>query len=68
MDQEDVFSRAFSKSDDGSWTCKEAATLCTPADRIQITTGSRFYPGSTFMGFDLAEWLEARVGPIAQGD
>jgi len=32
-----------------------------PNGRIQITGGSRFYPGTIFMGFDLADWLEQRL-------
>ena len=38
------------------------ATLMTPQGRIQVTEGSCFYPGTMFMGFDLARWLEERFG------
>ena len=48
----------FCRNDDGSWTCTSAATLSTPKGRIQVTQGSRFSPGTSFMGFDLAKWLE----------
>ena len=52
------FASHFCKNPDGSWTCTSHATLHCPAGRIQVTEGSRFYPGTKFMGFDLAEWLE----------
>jgi hypothetical protein len=54
--------RAFCKHPDGSWECREPAELHTPVGRIQVTVGSTFYPGTTFMGFDLANWLEKRLG------
>jgi hypothetical protein len=63
---EEVLRRAFSRNDDGSWTCKERATLHPPAGRIQVTPGSRFYPGTKFMNFDIAEWLEARLGDTTE--
>jgi hypothetical protein len=66
MDQESVFRRAFCKNDDGSWTCKEPATLSTPAGRVQVTQGSTFYPGTTFIGFDIASWLEAQLDDAAE--
>ena len=51
--------RSFLRNDDGSWTCIEATTVVHPRGRIQITEGSCFYPGTSFMGVDLAAWLEA---------
>ena len=65
MDEEDVFRRAFCKNSDGSWTCTHAATLYTPVGRIQVARGRRFFPGDTFMGFDVASWLEARLRDTA---
>ena len=52
------FIRHFRRDSDGSWICTSHATLATPKGRIQVTEGSRFYPGTKFMGFDLARWLE----------
>lgn len=52
------FYRAFSRDVDGSWICVAPATLAHPAGRIQVAEGSRFYPGTTFMGVDIARWLE----------
>ena len=50
--------RFFVRNDDGSWTCIEATTVVHPRGRIQVTEGSRFYPGTNFMGVDLASWLD----------
>jgi hypothetical protein len=63
----DTFIQHFCREADGSWTCLSPATLDTPQGRIQVTAGSCFYPGTKFMGFDLAQWLEARIGPHAEG-
>ncbi len=52
------FYRAFIRHSDGSWTCVEAITLAHPAGRIQVAEGSRFYPGTIFMGIDVVRWLE----------
>ena len=57
------FASCFSRSADESWTCTSAATLFSPRGRLEITEGSRFYPGTTFMGFDFAKWLDQRAAP-----
>ena len=62
----DDFVTHFCRNADGSWTCTSPATLDGPNGRIQVAVGSRFYPGTIFMGFDLAKWLEARIGSRAQ--
>jgi hypothetical protein len=62
----DDFASHFCRNEDGSWTCMSAATLHGPTGRVQVTQGSRFYPGTVFMGFDLAKWLEAQIGWRAQ--
>jgi hypothetical protein len=62
----DEFARHFCKNADGSWTCTSPATLSGPNGRIQVTTGSRFYPGTIFMGFDVAAWLDDRLGERGQ--
>ncbi len=54
----DEFARFFCRNDDGSWTCVAPATLETPTGRIQVAQGSRFTPGTKFMGFDIAAWLD----------
>jgi hypothetical protein len=57
----DAFASHFSRNDDGSWTCTKAGTFQGPNGRIQVTPGSRFYPGTEFMGFDMAAWLDAHA-------
>ena len=52
------FFPAFMRNADGSWTCVAAATLAHAAGRIQVAEGTRFYPGTTFMGIDLVRLLE----------
>jgi hypothetical protein len=59
------FFRAFTRNPDGSWTCLRPATIAHPAGRIQVAEGSRFYPGTSFMGVDLARWLEEHCAPQA---
>ena len=58
----------FRRNRDGSWTCIAHATLQTPKGRIQVTEGSRFYPGTRFMGLDMAKWLESQRGDRAKMD
>jgi hypothetical protein len=64
-DEKETFTRAFCKNEDGSWTCKEPATLHPPAGRIQVAPGTTFYRGTKFMGFDVAEWLEAHATELS---
>jgi hypothetical protein len=54
----DEFIKHFCKNADGSWTCTSAATLTFVSGRIQVTEGSRFYLGTSFMGVDLARLLD----------
>jgi len=61
----DHFASHFCRNRDGSWTCTSPATLDTPRGRIQVTEGSRFYPGTMFMGFELARWLDGALGERA---
>ena len=62
----DEFASHFCRNLDGSWTCMSPATLNGPNGRIQVAQGSRFYPGTIFMGFDIARWLEQRIGHRGQ--
>jgi len=55
------FANHFCQNADGSWTCMSPATLKGPNGRVQVTAGSRFYPGTIFMGFDLARWLDQHL-------
>jgi hypothetical protein len=62
----DDFAKHFCKNDDGSWSCTSRATLNTARGRIHVSEGSRFYPGTTFRGFDLAGWLEQTLDDRAE--
>ncbi|HTM61092.1 MAG TPA: hypothetical protein VL199_12090 [Burkholderiales bacterium] len=57
----DEFATHFCKNPDGSWTCMSAGTFNGPNGRIQVAPGSKFYPGTIFMGFDLAAWLDEQL-------
>lgn len=57
----DEFATHFCKNADNSWTCLSDGTFNGPNGRIQVAAGSRFYPGTIFMGFDLAAWLEEQL-------
>ena len=62
----DEFASHFCRNFDGSWTCTSPADLRGPNGRIQVAAGSRFYPGTIFMGFDIARWLEDRLSHRAK--
>jgi hypothetical protein len=52
------FIRHFERGPDGMWTCVSAADLETVQGRVQVTSGTRFAPGTLFMGIDLVGMLE----------
>jgi hypothetical protein len=39
----------------------EPTTFDGPNGRIQVTPGTAFAPGTTFMGADLAKWLDEQL-------
>lgn len=55
------FIDAFRRNADGSWTCLRSVTLNGPGGRMQVAAGARFERGSTFMGVDLAGFLDAQA-------
>ena len=57
------FLESFVREQDGAWICIEAATLDLPGGRIQVAVGTRFTPGSRFMGVDIVRLLEERGLP-----
>jgi hypothetical protein len=57
------FLKSFVREQDGAWMCIEAATLDLPSGRIQVAVGTRFTPGTPFMGADLVRLLEERRLP-----
>jgi hypothetical protein len=40
------------------WRCVESATLDLPSGRVQVTPGSVFVRGTSFMNVDLAKLLD----------
>ena len=47
------------REESGCWACVAPAELLLPGGRrIQVTPGTRFTPGTTFMGIDLARLLD----------
>ena len=52
---------SFHRDANGTWTCLDAVTIEHPRGRIQVTPGSRFSPGTNFMGVDLAAWLDEQL-------
>jgi hypothetical protein len=55
------FIKQFTRDPDGAWRCIGPATLETDSGRIQVTAGSRFAPGTVFMGVDVAAWLDTQA-------
>ena len=55
------FIDAFIRNADGSWACIRDVTLNGPNGRIQVTAGATFRPGMSFMGIDLAGFLDSQV-------
>jgi hypothetical protein len=48
----------FVREKDGAWVCVKPTELVLESGRIQIAVGTRFTPGTRFMGVDLARLLE----------
>jgi hypothetical protein len=62
----DEFLKAFRRDPGGTWVCVEPTTFEGPNGRIQVTPGTAFKPGSTFMGADLAKWLDERLAKLGR--
>jgi hypothetical protein len=52
------FIKHFRREAPGIWVCEETANMQLPEGRIQVTPGSRFTLGTSFMNVDLARILE----------
>ncbi len=52
------FIKHFRREGSGIWICVEPATLDLPEGRIQVTAGTRFTLGTTFMNIELAKLLD----------
>jgi hypothetical protein len=58
--------KAFRRQPDGTWICVEPATFEGPNGRIQVTPGTAFARGTTFMGADLAKWLDEQLAKFGK--
>jgi hypothetical protein len=52
------FINHFDRQSDGSWQCTSSAEFTHILGRIQVAAGSRFAPGTIFMGVDIVRLLE----------
>ena len=52
------FIKSFERGADGGRVCVAPAELKTFKGRVQVTPGTRFAPGTLFMGIDLVGMLE----------
>ena len=48
----------FRRDKDGAWVCVNPTELVLPSGRIQVAVGTRFTPGTRFMGVDIVRLLE----------
>jgi hypothetical protein len=60
------FFKHFVREGHGVWLCVESAEFQHVQGRIQIAPGTRFTLGSSFMGIELAELLEAEYARTRQ--
>lgn len=52
------FIKHFRRASDGAWLCFSNCEWDGPKGRVQVALGSRFMPGTSFMGIDLAKLLD----------
>ena len=57
------FRNAFWRNEDGSWICIDPITIDHPRGRIEVCPGTTLRPGVSFMGIDLAKWLDEQSHP-----
>ena len=50
--------RHFVRDQRGVWECVSPVEINGPNGRMQVAPGTRFARGTTFMGVDIAEWLD----------
>ena len=55
----------FERDPDGSWRCVSFAEIRTPGGRIQVTEGTRFMPGTMFMGMDIVKCLDEELDRLS---
>jgi hypothetical protein len=60
------FLKAFRRSRDGSWTCIRPVSFTGPTDRIRVTPGTVFAPGTVLANVDLANWFDEQAAKQEQ--
>ena len=60
------FLKSFVRHAGGAWECISPAEFVSPNGRMQVTPGSRFTPGTSFMGVDIAQWLDEQQEKAAR--
>ena len=58
------FIKHFRREYNGAWRCVASAELETVKGRVQVTPGTRFAPGTLFMGIDLVGMLEDEYNKV----
>jgi hypothetical protein len=48
----------FARAPTGEWVCVTPVELQTPGGRVQVASGTRFTPGTLFMGLQFAQMLD----------
>ncbi|MFC1920657.1 hypothetical protein ACFLYQ_02905 [Chloroflexota bacterium] len=51
-------SQAFEKDENGNWLCLEGCSIEMNNKEIVFAKGTTFTEGSSYMGVDVAKWLE----------
>jgi len=54
----------FRREPGGAWTCISHTEIRSRLGRVQVAAGSRFEPGTTFMGVDIVQLLEQEFARI----
>lgn len=65
-DRVENFIKHFVRVGPGIWTCVRNGEFVSPKGRIQVTVGATFTRGTSFMGMDLAEWLDEQYEKTKQ--
>ena len=52
------FIKHFVRVQSGTWVCVREGEFTSPKGRIQVAVGTTFTRGTSFMGMDVAQWLD----------
>ncbi len=57
---------AFEKDTEGNWVCLKGCSIEMDKAEIVFTEGMKFTEGTSYMGVDVAKWLEENVKPAGK--